>query len=153
MTTAIITFEEIEARTENTVAFAIFAKRIRDHVQAFTIGALFLPFFANRLTGLSRALKSGVLDNCSDEQLRELAELLKQLNSQVLKLNAEANASGISSVSTVSGALHRISESSEDFKDILEGIYLTLDPSFNKVMSNAVDRLNLGVKESASVSR
>src|SRR5258706_15867740 len=124
MLPATLTFKEIEARTETTVAFAIFAKRIRDHVQAFTIGSLVLPFFARRLEKLSRGLKSGVLDNCTDEQLRELAELLRHLNSQVMKLGEEAETSGIKNVGTVRGSLLRIRESGEDFKDILEGIYL-----------------------------
>jgi hypothetical protein len=153
MTTVTPTFQEIEARTETAVAFAILAKRIRDHVQAIMIGSFVLPLLARRLEALSRGFKSGVLDQCTEKELGELAELLRQLHSQVLKLTDDADSSGISNVGTVSGALLRIRETNEDLHDILEGIYLTLDSGFHKVMSSAIDKLNLGVKESATLPR
>ena len=82
-----------------------------------------------------------------------MAELLKQLNSYVLRLGQEFRASGVTEYSFLRPSIHSIQNSAEDLESVLENIYLALDPGFHKAVSSAIDKLSLGVGERATMLR
>jgi len=153
MTAACVTFEQIESSAASTVAWAIHARRIRDGFVALTFGAAILAYFAHKLEKLVITLRSGALSNLSDEQLIELAELLKQLNGYVLRLGPDFAASGVTEYSFLKPSIQSIQDSAEDLESILENIYLALDPGFHKAVSSAIDKMNLGVEARATLLR
>jgi hypothetical protein len=148
MSAAAITFEVLEARAETSVGLAIFAKRMRDGLNSVISGAVLLPLLARKMDELACILKSGILERLSDQQLRELADLLKQLNALTRHVPRP-----VSTPRFIERYFQRIQDRSEDFESVIENIYLALDPNFHKAVSSAVDKLHLGVEESATLQR
>lgn len=153
MTAACPTFEEISSRAETTVAWAIHARRVRDGLLAVTIGTPVLGYLAHKLRQLNTTLKSGVLERLTDEQLKELAELLKQLDVYLAGIEKSAKDGGAFELPLLRISVRSIQGNAEDLRSILENIYLALDPSFHKAVSSAIDKLKLGVEERVSVLR
>lgn len=150
MTAACITLDQIESRTATSVALAIYVRRARDGFVAVTLGRPLLALLVYRLNQLKVPLRSGTLEKLSDKELNEVAGLLKQLNSSLMRLAQDEE---LRSHGSLKGALQSIQENIEDFESILENIYLTLDPGFHKGVSSAIDKLKLGVEERAAVLR
>lgn len=150
MTAACITLDQIEARTATSVALAIYVRRVQATFVAIAVGKPLLGLLNIRLNQLKAPLRSGVLNQLSDDELREVAGLLKNLNSCLLRL-AEDNKPFANHY--LRSGIEKIKESREDFESILENIYLALDPGFHKAVSSAIDKLNIGVEERAAMLR
>jgi hypothetical protein len=146
MTAGCITFEVLEARAETSVGLAIFAKRMRDGLRSVISGAILLPLLAHKMDELACILKSGILERLSDQQLQELADLLKQLNALTKQVQPPVGAPRL-----IGRYFQRIQDRSEDFESVIENIYLALDPNFHKAVSSAIDKLHVGVEESATL--
>lgn len=142
MTAASITLDQIESRTAVNLALASYVRRWRDGLISDVFGKLLFSVLVRRLDQLKTPLHSGFLDKLSDDQLREFSGLLKQLICALARV-AEESAS----------KRPLIEENIEDFESILENIYLALDPGFQKAVSSAIDGLNLGVEERATLLR
>ncbi len=140
MIAASITLDQIESRTAVSLTLATYVRRIRDGIMSDVIGGLLVTVLAHRLEQLKKPLRSGFLDNLSDEQLREFSGLLKQLICSLARV-AEADR----------GRSKIICEYTEDFESILENIYLALDPGFHKAVSLAIEKLDVGVNERATM--
>jgi len=150
MTAACITLDQIEARTATSVALAIYARRVQDTFVSIAVGKPLLGLLNLRLNQLKTPLRSGFLEKLSDEQLAEVAGLLKNLNACLLRLAEDER---LRTNYYLKSGIERIRENREDFESILENIYLTLDPGFHKAVSSAIDKLNLGVDDRAAMLR
>jgi len=150
MNAGCITLDQIESRTATSVALAIYAKRVRDGFVTVTLRKPLLALLNFRLNQLKKPLQAGALEGLAPEQLNEVAGLLKQLNSCLLRLTEDSE---IRSHKGLKSAVKSIEESIEDFESILENIYLALDPAFHGAVSSAIERLKLGVEERAAVLR
>lgn len=147
---ACITLDQIESRTATSLAIAIYTRRVRDGFVALIFGKPALAFLNFRLKQLKMPLRVGALDNLSNEQLSEVAILLKQLNAALVRLveNGELRSHGFLTKTMV-----QIEDNVEDFESILENIYLSLNPDFHGVVSSAIEKLHLGVGERVAMSR
>lgn len=150
MTAACTTFDQVEFRAATSVALANRTRRVRDGFLAATLGKILLVFLNHKLGQLRESLRSGSLDNLSREQLQEVAALLKQLTTSLLRLVEDSE---LQSHRVLAADLSETEHRVEGFESILENIYLALDPEFKIAVSSAIDQLRLGVEESATVSR
>lgn len=150
MTVACAAFDQIESLTATSVALAIYARRARDGVLAFTVGRPLLALLNFRLNQLKIPLRSGALERLTDEQLKELAPLLKQLRTCLIRLMADE---GLRAHGSLGTSLRAIQESAEDFESIVEDIYLALDPEFHTAVNSAIVKLDFGFEERATVPR
>ena len=145
-----ITLDQIESRTATSLALAIYARRLRDGFLALTVGFPILTLLNLRLSQLKTPLRSGALDSLSDEQLNEVAGLLKQLNASLVRIGQNEE---LRSQSILTKSLAEIEEYVEDFDSILENIYLSLSPDFHRVVSLAISRLGLEVEDRVTLPR
>jgi hypothetical protein len=132
------------------MALAIYARRARDRFVATIVGKPLLIFLRSQLSRLKTPLRLGALDNLNDEQLNELACMLKQLNTSLTRVVDDSN---LRSYATLRNVRAGIQQDIEDIESIVENIYLVLDPTFHKAVSSAIDSLNLGVEERAALLR
>lgn len=153
MTAGCITFEELESRTESSVALAIHARHVKDSVFAYTLGYFLLSFLASKVSDLRDRLKTPNLEKCNDEQLTELAELLKQLARWLSKLTDDAATVGLRNFIVLRKPLKRIEECADDFESIVENIYLAINPEFHTVATSAIDKLSAGAEDCATMLR
>jgi hypothetical protein len=148
MTAACVAFNDIESRAVSTLALAMHVRRIRDGLLEAVVLTPLVALLINRTSALRNKLRGGVLEKLSDEQLKNLAIRLIDLNFTLREL---ARTGMIYPVLRI--PLHKIQESAEDFDSIVENIYLTLDPSFHRIIESAIEELRLpGVEERATVS-
>jgi hypothetical protein len=150
MTTECLTLDKLGTNIDGSVWLAITARKLRERIIAATVGKAVLRALNKRLDEVYTPLRSGVLDRLTDDQLIELSSLLKNLNIYLLKLN---NDQDISSHRSLQGELEKISDSVENFESIRENIHLALDPRFKKAVSSAIEKLNLGVLNVATMPR
>lgn len=150
MSAACITLDQIESRTATSVVLAIYARRTRDGIVAATLGKTLFRLLNYRLNQLKIPLRSGALEQLSEEQLNEVAGIIKNLNICLLRLAEDGE---VRSHKCLKDQVESILESTEDFESILENIYLSLDPSFHKAVTSAIGKLNIGVEERATVLR
>jgi hypothetical protein len=153
MTSACLTFDEIESQTVSAMALAFRARQIKDGLLSATISIPLLLLLANRSNKLHELLRSGVLDKMSDDQLKNLACRLLDFNRALKRVSDHAEVTGIGRHHLVKPALQRIRENLDNFDSTIENIYLALDPAFREAIDLAVDKLNLGVEERAAVLR
>lgn len=153
MTASCITFEEIESRAESTLALAIYARRAKEHVLANTVLLPLLAYLNRELDKLTTALKTPSVEKCNDEQLVELADMLKQVHAFLGKLLLGAEQSNLYRFKAVRKQFKRIEDRSEDLESIIENIHLAVNPAFHKVVSSALAQLNVGVDENAALLR
>jgi hypothetical protein len=153
MTAGCITFEDIESRAESSVALAIHARHIKDGLLAHTVGYLVFSVLAYKVNDLSSRLQTPVLEKCNDAQLSELADLLKQLVVRLVRITTQAEESDLERYAILRKPLQRIENSIEEFDSIIENVYLAINPDFHKAVSSAIDKLHLGVEESATLQR
>jgi hypothetical protein len=140
MTAASITLDQIESRTAVNLALASYVRRVRDGIMSDMAGHFLLSVLIHRLEKLKTPLRSGFLDKLSDEQLQQFSGLLKQLICALVR------------VAEVDSARSKVvQEYIEDFESILENIYLALDPGFHKAVSLAIEKLDVGVNERATM--
>jgi hypothetical protein len=147
------TFEEIESRAESTMAVAIFARQARDGLLAYTIGAPLLHFLVAKLDSLYRDLRTASLDTCDEKQLHEIADALRDLDKVLLKLVDAGRDSRLNSFRTLRNLLAKIEARTEDLESIIENINLAANPAFHKVVSSAIEKLELGVEDRATLLR
>ena len=140
MIAASLTLDQIESRTAVNLTLATYVRRIRDGIMSDAIGGLLLTVLVHRLEKLKKPLRSGFLDKLSDAQLQEFSGLLKQLICALVRVG-EVDP-------TRSEVIHGYIE---DFESILENIHLALDPGFHKAVSLAIEKLDVGVNERASM--
>lgn len=150
MTAACTTFDQVEYRAATSVALANRARHVRDGFVAAILGKFLLALLTHKLDQLRQSLRSGSLDKLNQDQLQEVAALLKQLITSLLRLIEDSE---LRSHAFLTADLAEIEEKVEGFESILENIYLALDPEFKIAVSSAIDQLRLGVEESAAVSR
>src|SRR5215469_13062789 len=149
MPTGCITFEEIESRAESTLALAIYARRAKENVLAHTVLLPLLAYLNRELGKLTLALKTPSIETWNDEQLAELADLLKQIHAFLGKLLLGAEQSNLYRFKAVQKQFKRIEDRCEDLESIVENIHLATNPTFHKVVSSALAQLNVGVDENA----
>ena len=147
MTAGCITFDEIESRTESTVALAIYARQVQAGFWAYAIGVPLLHILNTRLDDLKASLDTAFLNKLNDEQMIELSDLLKQLHSRLERI-----VSTQSQFKHVKKNLERIEDSAEDLESIVENIHLAVNQGFHKVVSSAISNLNVEAGESATMS-
>jgi hypothetical protein len=150
MTASCIALDQIQSRTATSMALAIYARRVREGFFAFTCGRPLLFFLVSRVNQLNASLRSGALEKLSDEQLREVAGLLKQLHVYLVRLSQDERVNGYW---VMKSSLRSIQESAEDLESIIENIFLSLDPGFHKAVSSATEKLKLGAEERAAMLR
>jgi len=153
MTPGCITFEEIESRAESTLALAIHARRAKENVLAHTILFPLLVFLNRKLNELTHGLSVASLEKCNDEQLREVADLLKQVHVWLEKLLLGAEQSEMYRFKVIQKQFKRIANGCEDLESIVENIHLAINPTFHKVVSSALAQLTVGVDENADLLR
>jgi len=152
MTAACITFEQIEDRAENSLALAIWAKRVSATALAFVVGNGLMAFLATSLKNLDQVLTTEALERFSPEQLRDLASKLKELLPRLTRLCAGIQSSPMNKL-LLPGLIKDICETAENLESALENIQFALRPEFHDAVSSAIDRLRLGAETSASMSR
>ena len=145
-----ITLDQIESRAATSLALAAYVRRVRDCFIAVSLAWPLLSVLNARLGQLTKALRSGSLDKLPDEDLKEIASLLKQLNSALVRLAQDAE---LGSHKSLRGALESLQDSADDFESIIENIYLALDPGFHRAVDSAVDALQLRVEKRVPVLR
>jgi hypothetical protein len=151
MTAACITFDEIESRAASTVALTLHLRRVRAWFFAFTLGAPGLSILDNKLSDLVKTLNCGILERASDEQLKELSELLRPLHFQLLKLPELVAQGGLDRFVIIRNRIRSIENRTEDVESILENVYLALNPDFRSAVSLAVEKLRPGVEDCATL--
>src|SRR5579862_4147504 len=90
MTTDCITMDQIESRAATSVALAIYARRVRDTFVAVVLQKPLLALLTSRLNQLRVPLRSGGLEHLNDEQLREVATLLRNLSVCLVRLTQDS---------------------------------------------------------------
>jgi len=153
MTAGCITFEQIESRAESTLALAIYARRAKENVLAHTVLLPLVAFLNRELDKLTTALKTPAVETCNDEQLTEIADLLKQIHTFLGKLLFGAEQSNLYRFKAVRKQFKRIEDRCEDLESIIENIHLAINPTFHKVVSSALAQLNVGADENATLLR
>ncbi len=153
MTAGCITFEQIESRAESTLALAIHVRRAKENVLAHTVLLPLLAYLNRELNKLITALKTPSVETCNDEQLVELADLLKQIHAFLGKLLLGAEQSNLYRFKAVQKRFKRIEDRCEDLESIIENIHLAVNPTFHKVVSSALAQLNVKIDENATLLR
>jgi hypothetical protein len=136
--------------TASSLALANRARRVRDGFVASTYGKFLLVFLNRKLHELREPLRSGALEKLSQEELQEIAGLIRQLIAGLNRLSDDAE---LKSHKGLESALQVIAGNIEGFQSILESIYLALDPEFKVAISSAIGQLKLGVEERAALLR
>jgi len=152
MNAGCITFEDLESRTESTVALAIHARHIKDGILAHTVGYLLLAVLSRKVANLNKHLRTPELEKCTDEQLSNLADLIKQLIARLAKIVSHIRQSDVNNFTIVERQLDKIEDNIEDLESIVENIYLAVNPEFHNVVSSAIRKLGIGVEERATLS-
>ena len=119
---------------------------------AYAVGAPLLHFLARKLDELQACLTTEALEQCNDDQLREIAEQLRLINARLVRLLSSTKQSGLYKHKAFKNTLPRIEARSEDLESLIEDIYLAVNPNFHKVVSSAVAKLGIGVEESATLN-
>lgn len=153
MTAGCITFEEIESRAASTLALAIYARRAKEHVLAHTVLLPLVAYLNRDLNKLTLALKTPSVEACNDQQLVELANLLKYIHAFLGKLVLGAEQSNVYRFKAVQRQFKRIDDRREDLESIIENIHLAINPTFHKVVSSALAQLDVRVDENAALLR
>lgn len=153
MNAGCITFEDLEYRAESTVALAIHARHIKDGVLAHTVGYVVLAILSRKVSDLNRHLRTPELEKCTDEQLSELADLLKQLNARLVRIVSQVRQADAHRFAIVERQLAKLENAIEDLESIIENVYLAINPEFRTVVSSAIQKLGIGVEERAALSR
>lgn len=153
MTASCITFEEIESRAASTLALAIYARRAKEHVLAHTVLLPLVAYLNRDLNKLTIALKTPSVEACNDQQLVELANLLKYIHAFLGKLLLGAEQSNAYRFKAVQRQFKRIDDRREDLESIIENIHLAINPTFHKVVSSALAQLDVRVDENAALLR
>lgn len=143
MTAGCITFEEIESRAESTLALAIHVRRAKENVFAHTVLLPLVVYLNRELNKLTIALKTPSVETYNDEQLVELAALLKQIHAFLGKLLLGAEQSNVYRFKAVQRQFERIEDRCEDLESIIENIHLAINPTFHKVVSSALAQLSV----------
>lgn len=153
MTAGCITFEEIESRAASTLALAIYARRAKEHVLAHTVLLPLVAYLNRELNKLTIALKTPSVETCNDQQLVELANLLKYIHAFLGKLLLGAEQSNVYRFKAVQRQFKQIEDRCEDLESIIENIHLAINPAFHKVVSSALAQLDVRVDENAALLR
>jgi hypothetical protein len=142
MTAACPTFDQIENRTESTLALVIWAKRASDTTLAVVAGNMLLALLSHYLRRLDEVLSTKVLEQFSNEQLADLATKLKELLSRLVPLCSRIESSHAQKF-LLPHLVSRVCKSTEDLESTLENISFALRPEFRDVISAAIDKLGL----------
>jgi hypothetical protein len=144
-----IPFEEVEGRTQGLLAWAIFLKQWITTTAMALGGLVVLPHVAKKLRMLTAMLATENLDRLPGEELRKLAEWLRGLHEI---LTVVSRLAGNTRLRFYGRSIASIQESTEEIGDVLEGIYLSLDPDFCRLVGDAVDQLRLPAMPGAGSS-
>ena len=129
MSTSAITFDQLESSADNTLAWVLWVKNVKNMALAAAAIAL-LNRIAKSL--VTRLTKDNRLTSLSDEQAADLAKKLQEIHSQLEFLlgRTARSRSNVLFASSLGG----IEESADDFADIIEDLIMSCNPEFRAML-------------------
>jgi hypothetical protein len=148
MTAACITFEQIENRTENSLALAIAAKRASQNALAAVTGNAILLLLAASLRNLVEALSTESLERMTEGQLNALSVRLGELLPRMKALCSAINRTHSRRLLWPT-LVSTVRDTTEELESVLENIRFALRPDFQHAINSAVGRLNIAERSTA----
>jgi hypothetical protein len=145
-----ITFEQIEHRTESSLALAIWAKQASATVLAFLVCNTILGILSSTLKDLDGSLTTENLDGFTDEQLRDLALKLKELVPRLKELCLQVESPAANRI-LYTPFVEGVCKATDNLDSSLEDISFALRPDFHDAVSSAINGLGLKADSIAAV--
>jgi len=95
------------------------------------------------LEKMVRCLNSGVLDKCSDEELRGLATGMKERDEQMSAIYSGSLSIGLGAIEPFPVLLDQFKMYQERMQSQLEGIFLSLNGSFADLLEKSAKEVNV----------
>lgn len=139
MTTSTLTFDQMERSADRTLAFALWAKNVKN-VALAAMWMKILDLSVKRL--VNSFARNEKLAGISDEQAKELAKKLQEIHSQLDFLLHRSTVIQWRSKWLFSASVNGIESSVEDLADIIEDLILSCNPKFRSLLVECVGTLS-----------
>jgi hypothetical protein len=133
-----LTFDQMERSADQTLAFVLWAKNVKNTVLAAGFIALLDQVTKRLVKNLSHSER---LAKLTDEQAAELAKKLQEIHSQLDFLLRRTTLAQWRTKMLFSASLNGIAGSAEDIADIVEDLILSCNPEFRSLLIGCVRAL------------
>jgi hypothetical protein len=135
---ATITFDQLESNAENSLAWVLWAKNVKNVAVAAVMMALVNKVLGSFLSSLT----ADRLNVLSHEQAKEFRAKLQQIHAPLVLLLNHRGCGVLKSNLLFRSSIEGLEESAEDLSDIIEDLVLADNPQFNKLVHDCVQALS-----------
>jgi hypothetical protein len=136
---ATLTFDQMERSADQTLAFVLWAKNVKNMALAAAWMAVLDRVAKHLVKTLSHDQKK--LASLSDEQAMDLAKKLQEVHSQMDFLLCRTTVAQWRTKMLFAASLDGIADSTADIADILEDLILSCNPEFRSMLTECVRAL------------
>ena len=135
---ATLTFDQMERSADQTLAFVLWAKNVKNMFMAAGWMAALDQVAKKLVKTLSHG---GRLSGLSDEQAADLAKKLQEIHSQLDFILRRETVVQWRSKMLFAGSLEGLTDSADDLADIIEDLVLSSSPHFRSLLVECVKGL------------
>jgi hypothetical protein len=132
MTTATMTFNQMETRAERTLALVLWAK----HAHRVVKGAMLVTLVSRAVRGLVNSLTPERLESLTQKQTIELTKRLQEVHEALVELCRAAEKVNLSQHPIWRSPIRSVEESTEDLGDIIEDLVLSENEQFRQMIAD-----------------
>jgi hypothetical protein len=137
MTTATLTFDQMERCADRTFALALWAKHARRIVRV----TMTLTIVSQATRMLVKGFTPERLEALDSKQAIELTKRLQELHSLLLQLCRSTRLNGLANHPIFGGSIRSLQDSTEDLGEIIEDLVLSENEQFKSLIARAAQGL------------